>query len=109
MIGRSFLGRYEVIRLLGEGGMGKVYLARQNDLDRQVVIKVMNESVASDTKFRLRFERETRLMAKFQHPYVVTMYDASLADPMGPFIVMEYIRGVNLEYLLMKNERLAPQ
>jgi serine/threonine protein kinase len=108
MIGRTFLARYEVTRLLGEGGMGRVYLARQLDLNRTVVIKVMNESVAADPKFRSRFERETLLMAKFQHPYVVTLYDASLSDPLGPCIVMEYVRGVNLEHLLAKDKRFAP-
>jgi serine/threonine-protein kinase len=108
MIGRVFLGRYEITRLIGEGGMGRVYLARQIDLNRQVVIKVMSDAVAADAKFRLRFERETRLMAKFQHPYVVTLYDASLDDPLGPCIVMEYVRGVNLEFLLGRNNRFAP-
>lgn len=107
MIGRTFLKRYEVTRLLGEGGMGRVYLARQIDLNRQVVVKVMHEDVAIDEKFRLRFERETRLMAKIQHPYIVSLYDASLDDPLGPCIVMEYVRGVNLETLLGKNKRFT--
>ncbi|MBX7104951.1 MAG: serine/threonine protein kinase [Gemmataceae bacterium] len=107
MIGRTFLNRYEITRLIGEGGMGRVFLARQIDLNRQVVVKVMSDAVANDPKFRLRFERETRLMAKFQHPYVVALYDASLDDPLGPCIVMEYIRGVNLDYLLDKNKRFA--
>ena len=48
MIGRVFLGRYEVLKLLGEGGMGRVYLARQTDLGRQVVVKVMHDHVAAD-------------------------------------------------------------
>src|SRR3954469_1210891 len=108
MNGRTFLGRYEVTRQLGEGGMGRVYLARQIDLNRSVVVKVMNESVAADVKFRDRFERETLLMAKFQHPYVVTLYDASLNDPLGPCIVMEYVRGVTLEEVLQKNGRFTP-
>src|SRR5438105_2565630 len=107
MIGRTFLRRYEVIRLLGEGGMGRVYLARQLDLNRHVVVKVMHDDVAVDEKFRLRFERETRLMAKIQHPYIVSLYDASLDDPLGPCIVMEYIRGVNLDTLLGKNTRFT--
>jgi eukaryotic-like serine/threonine-protein kinase len=106
MIGRIFLGRYEALRLLGEGGMGKVYLARQLDLGRQVVIKVMHDHVAAEPKFRERFQRETLLMARFAHPYAVTLYDASLTD--GPCIVMEYIRGVNLESLLVKNGRFTP-
>ncbi len=106
MIGRQFLNRYEVLRLLGEGGMGRVYLAQQTDLNRQVVIKVMNDSVASDKKFLDRFEREMQLMARFQHPYVVTLYDASLSDPSGPCIVMEYVRGNTLDQLLTANNRL---
>ncbi len=108
MIGHVFLGRYEVVRLLGEGGMGKVFLARQLDLGRQVVIKVMHEHIAGDEKFRDRFQRETLLMARFQHPYAVTLYDASLNDPSGPCIVMEYVRGINLEVLLQKSGRLSP-
>ena len=107
MIGRTFLGRYEIIRLLGEGGMGQVFLARQLDLGRQVVVKVMHDHIAADEKFRGRFEREFKLMARFQHPYVVSLYDASLDDPSGPCIVMEYVRGIALDRLLAKNQRLS--
>ncbi len=108
MVGRIFLGRYQATRLLGEGGMGKVYLARQLDLGRQVVVKVMNEQVASDANFCQRFQRETLLMARFQHPYAVTLYDASLNDPEGPCIIMEYIRGETLDNLLAQNGHFTP-
>jgi len=107
MIGRTFLGRYEAKRLLGEGGMGRVYLARQTDLGRDVVVKVMHEHIASDEKFRDRFQRETLLMARFQHPSAVTLYDANLNDPNGPCIVMEYVKGHNLETMLAKNGRMS--
>ncbi|MBY0523313.1 MAG: serine/threonine protein kinase [Gemmataceae bacterium] len=108
MVGRVFLGRYEALRLLGEGGMGRVYLARQLDLGRSVVIKVMHDHIAADPKFIERFQRETLLMARFQHPYAVTLYDASINDPQGPCIIMEYIKGVTLDQLLMRNGRLSP-
>jgi serine/threonine protein kinase len=108
MVGRIFLGRYQATRLLGEGGMGRVYLARQLDLGRPVVVKVMHEHVAKDPKFCERFQKETLLMARFQHPYVVTLYDASLDDPDGPCIVMEYVRGLTLDVLLERNGRLSP-
>ena len=108
MQGRVFLGRYETIRQIGEGGMGRVYLARQTDLGRQDVVKVMHEHVATDPTFRERFTRETLLMARFQHPYAVTLYDASLNDPEGPCIVMEYVRGITLDTLLQRNTRLTP-
>jgi serine/threonine-protein kinase len=107
MIGQTFLGRYEVHRLLGEGGMGRVYLARQTDLHRQVVVKVMHDHIASDPKFRDRFRRETELMARFEHPNAVRLYDASLSDPAGPCIVMEYVKGQNLETLLAKAKRMT--
>jgi serine/threonine-protein kinase len=107
MIGRVFLGRYETRRLLGEGGMGRVYLARQLDLGREVVVKVMHEHIAADPKFRDRFQRETLLMARFQHPGTVALYDASLSDPLGPCIVMEYVKGMNLETMLAKNGRMS--
>jgi serine/threonine-protein kinase len=97
------MGRYETIRLLGEGGMGRVYLARQLDLGRQVVVKVMHDHIAADARFRERFARETLLMARFQHPYAVTLYDATLNDPEGPCIVMEYIKGKSLDTLLQDN------
>jgi eukaryotic-like serine/threonine-protein kinase len=106
MIGRVFLSRYEARRVLGEGGMGKVYLARQIDLGRDVVVKVIHEHIAADEKFRERFQRETLLMARFHHPGAVTLYDANLNDPNGPCIVMEYVKGVNLENLLAKNGRM---
>src|SRR6266852_3839334 len=106
---RVFLNRYQAVRLLGEGGMGQVYLARQLDLGRQVVVKVMHDHIASDPKFRERFERETKIMAQFQHPYAVTLYDASLDDPQGPCIIMEYIKGITLDQLVQNNKgRLSP-
>jgi serine/threonine-protein kinase len=73
-----------------------------------VVVKVMHDHVAKDPLFCERFQRETLLMARFQHHYAVTLYDASLTDPQGPCIVMEYIRGVTLDNLLQKNGRLSP-
>jgi serine/threonine protein kinase len=108
MIGRTILGRYEIQRLLGEGGMGRVYLAKQTDLGRQVVVKVMHEHIAADEKFRERFVRETKLMARFHHPYAVTLYDASLNAAGESCIVMEYVKGGNLEGLLEKVKRMTP-
>src|SRR5437588_10732146 len=108
MVGGVVVGRYEAIRLLGEGGMGRVYLARQLDLGRQVVVKVMHDHIAADARFRERFTRETLLMARFGHPYAVALYDASLNDPQGSCIVMEYIKGVTLDALLLGGQRLSP-
>ncbi len=87
--------------------MGRVYLAKQTDLGRQVVVKVMHEHIAKDAKFRERFQRETLLMARFQHPYAVTLYDAALNADDGSCIVMEYVKGGNLEKLLEKLKKMT--
>jgi serine/threonine-protein kinase len=108
MVGRIFLGRYETVRVLGEGGMGRVYLARDLQLPRQVVVKVMHEHIAADPKFCNRFKRETEMTARFHHPYAVMLHDASLNDPQGPCIIMEYIKGITLDELLIRNTRLSP-
>ncbi|MFO0878726.1 MAG: protein kinase [Gemmataceae bacterium] len=106
MLGHTYLGRYKTIRLLGEGGMGRVFLAHDTNLDRQVVIKVMHDHIAADPTFRERFQRETFLTAQFTHPYAVTVYDAYPNDSKGPFILMEYIQGETLDVVLNRNRRL---
>src|ERR1700722_15574137 len=83
---RTYMGRYEAKRLLGEGGMGRVYLAREYSPDRLVVVKVMHDHLVGDERFRNRFVRETSTMARLQHPHAVKLLDASLDDPGGPCI-----------------------
>jgi serine/threonine protein kinase len=109
MQGKILLNRYRIIRALGEGGMGKVYLARQTDLNRDVVIKVMHEHVAQDPRFQTCFQQETQAMAAFQHPYAVALYDAQLVSSEGPCIIMEYVKGKTLDIVLRENKRLTPQ
>src|SRR5262245_27412422 len=108
MVGRVYLGRYETIRLLGEGGMGKAYLARNTEINEPVVVKVMHDHIATNPVFRERFRGEMSLMGKLRHPNAVILYDSSLDDPHGPCIVMEYLPGVSLDKLLQKNVRFTP-
>ncbi len=105
LAGRVFLGQYQIAHLLGEGAMGRVYLARRRGDGGRVVVKVMHDHVANEPHFREMFEREMQFMSRFQHPHVVALYDASLKDPNGPCIVMEYVPGSDLESLLEKHRR----
>lgn len=98
-----FLKRFQSVRLLGEGQTGSAFLALQVDLGRPVVVKVIGQRLSVDPEFRQRFLQETAPMARFQHPYAVTLYDASLEDPRGPILVMEYAPGVTLDQLLKAN------
>lgn len=102
------LGRYEILHEIGKGGMGRVFLARQLDLPRQVVVKLMREEVAHNPAFRQCFQQEMFLLARFQHPYAVTLYDATLDTPEGPCLVMEYVRGQPLDEALKGGKHFSP-
>jgi serine/threonine-protein kinase len=108
MPGQTFLNRYEVVQVLGEGGMGRVFLARQTDVGRPVVVKVMHAEVAADARFRQHFRREAQVLARFHHPHAVALYDAAIDDPTQPCLVMEYVPGITLEQLARRHGRLAP-
>jgi eukaryotic-like serine/threonine-protein kinase len=89
-------GRYRLERPLGHGGMATVFLARDEELDRPVAIKVLAQHLAGDRAFRERFLREARLAARLSHPNVVSVYDAGEGEDGRPFIVMEYVPGRTL-------------
>jgi serine/threonine protein kinase len=89
----------EILRLLGQGGMGAVYLARQPDLDRLVAVKILPPEVARDPGFTERFSREARLLARLSDPHVVTVFDYGTAGGL-PYFTMEYVDGQNLRALL---------
>jgi serine/threonine protein kinase/tetratricopeptide (TPR) repeat protein len=91
----SSVGPYQICALLGAGGMGIVYLARDTRLDRDVAIKVLPTAFASDAHRRRRFEHEARAAASLNHPNIVSVHDVGLDDGV-PFIVMEYVRGETL-------------
>ena len=95
----TVVGRYRLERKLGHGGMATVYLARDDDLNRPVAIKLLAENLAGDRAFRERFLREARLAARLSHPNVVTVYDAGEAEDGRPYIVMEYVPGTTLAEL----------
>ena len=71
----SRLGPYEILSLLGTGGMGEVYKARDTRLDRTVAIKVLPAQLASDPQFRDRFDREARAISSLDHPHICALYD----------------------------------
>lgn len=106
---RPFLNRFRVVRFLGRGGMAMVYLGQEPGSSEQVVIKVMQDRFAADPKCREAFRREMDFMSQFRHPHAVALHDASLDDPQGPCIVMEYLPGIALDDLLLKEKRLTPQ
>ena len=89
------LGSYEIISLLGAGGMGEVYKAKDLKLGRDVAIKVLREDLASDPERLRRFEQEARAASSLNHPNIVTIHD--IGEHEGTrYIAMEYVEGKTL-------------
>ena len=88
-------GPYRILELLGEGGMGVVYLAERDDLGNQVAIKILRDAWLSPAR-RERFASEQRTLAQLNHPYIARLYDADTLPDGTPWFVMEYVEGVPL-------------
>jgi tRNA A-37 threonylcarbamoyl transferase component Bud32 len=97
----------EILELLGQGGMGAVYKARQKHLDRLIAIKVIPPEAAKEPAFAERFAREARALARLNHPNIVTVYDFGQSDGVY-FLLMEFVDGLNLRQT-MKSGNLSPQ
>jgi len=95
------LGPYEVAALIGAGGMGEVYRARDTRLDRMVAIKVLPAHLADKPELRERFEREARTIGSLNHPHICTLHDIGRQDGID-FLVMEYLEGETLATHLLK-------
>lgn len=88
--------RWEILRLLGRGGMGAVYHARQPDLDRDIAIKLLPIETSADEAFVQRFQREARTLAKLRHPNIVALHEFGTTAAGHPFFAMEYVDGTTL-------------
>ncbi len=110
MVGKTALGRYRLLRSLGSGSNAEVFLAEPiYHPQYRVVVKRVHDHVVEHPKFRQMFEAEVRSMANFDHPYAVGLIEASLDDPIGPCLVMEFVPGITLEDLLARHKRLEPE
>ncbi|HWY87617.1 MAG TPA: serine/threonine-protein kinase [Gemmataceae bacterium] len=107
--GELFLRVYQVVRLLGEGGMGQVYLGRHVQTGREVVIKVMRDHLAKNPRLRAAFQREMDVMKSFRHPFAVDLMDGALEGGGGPCLILEYVDGLTLETLLERQGRMDPR
>ena len=95
------VGPYEVVALLGAGGMAEVYRAKDTRLGREVAIKVVSEALGGDGAFLERFDREAKLAASLAHPNVVALFDVGLQDG-KPYFVTELLQGESLRERLAK-------
>ena len=96
----------EILEVIGQGGMGVVYRAKQRKLDRVVALKILTPGAAKDPAFAERFHREARALARLNHPNILTVYDFGEADGLF-YLVMEYVDGADLRHVLQQG-RLSP-
>jgi predicted Ser/Thr protein kinase len=99
--------QFEILGLIGQGGMGAVYKVRQRQLDRVVALKILPPGIGGDGAFADRFAREAKALAKLNHPGIVTIHEFGCSGGLY-FIVMEFVDGVNLRQLL-KGGRISPR
>src|SRR5262245_10297901 len=90
------IGKYEIVRALGKGAMGIVYLAKDTMLDREIALKVMVAAIADDEELKQRFNREAKAVARMQHPNVVNVFDLGYHTDGSPYMAMELLRGQDL-------------
>ncbi|MFF2143873.1 protein kinase [Kitasatospora sp. NPDC058190] len=105
MIGRALNGRYELVEILGVGGMATVWRGVDRVLGRQVAVKVLNGGLADDPRFAERFSREAQHAAMLVHPRIVMVFDSGV-DQGTPFIVMELVQGRSLAAVLAQQPQL---
>ena len=105
-VGSVVAGRYEVQRLLGEGGAGRVYLAWQPELERRIALKVLHPHLSADERLMQRFHREARAASQLRHPCAVVVHDFGTSDGQL-FIAMEFLEGCTLADILETEFPLA--
>lgn len=101
--------KYVLSRLLGEGGMGTVYAARNIELDQEVAIKILHAEVSAIPDYVTRFRREAKTCATLRGEHVARVYDAGMTDQDVPYMVMELLHGEDLESILGRKTKLPPE
>jgi beta-lactam-binding protein with PASTA domain len=107
-IGTILGGRYRLVELLGQGGMATIYRARDNQLERDVAVKILRPEYGADPDFIDRFRHEAQSAASLNHPGIVAVYDYG-TDPAGPFIVMELVEGEDIATIIRRTGALPPR
>jgi len=101
------LGRYEIVEVIGEGAMARVYKAHDPDIDRTVAIKLLKSQLRDDWEYRTRFLREAKGAGVLSHPNIVTVYDVGEQEG-HPYMAMEYVEGATLADVIRDKKQLAP-
>jgi eukaryotic-like serine/threonine-protein kinase len=102
-------GKYRIDAVIGRGGMGAVFRARDVRLDRDVAVKVVRADLVNNPESQARFQREAQIVARLQHPAIVTVFDYGSVPDGAAFLVMELVRGEDLRHLLRRETKLSAE
>ncbi|MEM9491674.1 MAG: serine/threonine-protein kinase, partial [Myxococcota bacterium] len=105
MVGKRILGQYEIVDVLGQGGMSTVYKARHSMTDQEVALKILPPELAAHSQVKSRFVDEAKALAQLDHPNIVHLYN--FGEENGSFVLaMQYVRGVTFERMILVAEEL---
>lgn len=107
--GSILSNRYEIVRLVGEGGMGSLYAGHHVDIKRKVAVKVLHRDFQCSEEVFLRFKQEATLAATLQHQNICSVYDFGRTDEGTPYLIMDLLEGKTLSAVLDSEKRLAPR
>lgn len=107
LIGTVLAGNYEILEVLGQGGMGVVYRGKHSLMERVVAIKMLLSQLISDTNSVKRFQQESKAAARLKHPHIIDVYDFGISPAGQPYIVMEFLEGTPLSDLIKKEGQLG--
>lgn len=108
-LGRTLADRYHLTEIIGKGGMGVVYLARHEMMDRLVALKMLQTELTQDEMSVKRFQQEAKAASHLNHPHLITLHDFGILPTGQPFLVMEYLQGVSLLDVLRSEGPLEPK
>ncbi len=107
LIGTRLANRYEILSIIGRGGMGVVYKARHEVMDRPMAIKMLHSYMVAAPEAVKRFFQEAQTISQVKHHHIVTLYDFGMSPQAQPFIVMDYLEGQNIKSLVKKSGALS--
>ena len=100
LVGTRLADRYEVLGVVGRGGMGVVYKVRHELMDRFMAVKMLHSHLVSEPEAVKRFHREAKTVSQVKHHHIITLYDFGMSSQRQPYIVMDYLEGTSLKNII---------
>src|SRR6516225_6273638 len=107
LVGTTLAAKYEIQSVVGHGGMGVVYKARDTNMDRLVAVKMLKAQLISDSMSVKRFHHEGKAASRINHPHVITVHEFGISPSGQPFIVMDFLEGISLAQVIKDDGQVS--